>query len=132
LAFSLRTLLALVALLCAWLAWERHVVEQRKAALADWAAMRVVIAPSSADQPSRPQSVSWIRGRLGDGAVATISVSTEHEPIDLERARRLFPEARVQWAAILKRRSMVEIIPLPSRDHGVLFLPGRRVVVPPP
>ena len=88
-AFSLRTLLVVVTVLCCWLGWNIRVVHERRAVRAafvseDW---EVGFGDSEA-------SVSWIRRLLGDEPVGSIYRLHGLPPTnDLFHARACFPEA---------------------------------------
>jgi hypothetical protein len=130
LAFSLRTLLVLVTVLCAWLARERSVAVPRRDAIEGRLGKGIAYQfpePNVADPPT----VSWLRRCFGDYAISTVSVSTENEQDVFERVGRLFPEAKVQWAMITHHETMIDIFPLPSRDHGVYLSPRGPVVLEP-
>jgi hypothetical protein len=109
-SFSLRTLMALVgvsAAFCGWLVHERLFVQARRAALAEWASNdRVDFTTAerwagemnrfSIDKRTTQDRISWIRRELGDVSIEIIWLDgQEVEPVDWERAGRLFPEARL-------------------------------------
>ncbi len=134
LAFSLRTLMALVTIASFWLAWVRSHVLERRAAINDWMASDSGIAwrhvyPDI--EPSGPPDVHWVRRCFGDRAVLHVSISTENGRDVFDRAKRLFPEATVQWAMIASRDGLMTILPLPSRDHAVYLSPSGPVVIEP-
>jgi hypothetical protein len=103
--FSLRTLLILITLLCCWLAWESSVVRQRKALLAEMEASRAFsVSPANtpwmvnpltkpSDYPRRP-TISWLRRRLDDEAIAYVWYWDIPPHIDLDQLQRAFPEAQ--------------------------------------
>jgi hypothetical protein len=123
LAFSVRSLLVLVAVLCAWLAWERSVVVERTAALKAWKAdpnvrvrtaseqLAILRSLSPARVPrnfaamqsmtvSKIDSVPWIRRMLGDEAIQEVRLPPDDPRAEL--ASRVFPEARIivsRWGA---------------------------------
>jgi hypothetical protein len=92
LAFSLRTLLVLVALVCAWLAWERHVVLERRAAREAFKGSGVTFnGPDALDDP--PATVPWVRRLFGDQPIQTIWIPRGETDAWVRAHARLFPEA---------------------------------------
>ena len=83
----------LVTLLCAWLAWQRSAVKERRASLDRWLA-----SGTFSYDPGDPANRSWIRRCLNDIAVENIYVSRTHAPQVFDAARRLFPLAEFRWA----------------------------------
>jgi hypothetical protein len=100
-SFSLRTLLVLVALFCGWLAWERHLVLQRRAARERFTRHEVTLlaaaewSPLPGSAPLERATIPVVRRLLGDEAVQIIYVPRTFDQSESERAARLFPEARV-------------------------------------
>lgn len=101
LAFSLRTLLVLVGMLCAWLAWERHGAVKRRAARqfleSRGASSRELDdgAWDSFDPPApRRDSLSWIRRALGDEPIVEIGLPSE---IGLPTTRSPGVERALDW-----------------------------------
>ena len=102
-AFSLRTLLALVAMLCAWLAYERSVAIERRTMRAKLnSAGASLFGPGSKTVPpgESPASVRWSRRLFGDEPVQLILFhpNLDGEFLDGEEAAgtaRIFPEAKV-------------------------------------
>jgi hypothetical protein len=114
--FSLRMMLVAVAILCALLAWERHVISERKRCL-DWLEekqhgylgwddnlysnhpfMRSRLprwlrsgAPIKTIMPT-DQKISWLRVQMGDKWVDSIGLKDASE---LDRIQRLYPEATI-------------------------------------
>lgn len=94
--FSIRTALVLLSMFCVWLAHERHVVLERLAAVTVLEHdLRVFIDPQTTDLRSpEPRDVSWFRRIMGDGPVRAIWFHENYEQRDVDRFRRLFPEAQ--------------------------------------
>lgn len=106
--FSLRLLLLAVALLCAWLAWERSEVIRRQAVRLrlEESGVRVRVFDGVVDtfadpflgppRKAKTPTVPWFRTLLGDEPIETIELPEEN--FSLEQARsvsRRFPEALV-------------------------------------
>ncbi len=107
LAFSLRTLLMLVAIsgmLCGWLARERRTVKARQALLAQIQIDRRATI-RSAEQMSTQiagkqvslsmATVPLVRRWLGDRPLHSINCGEDANPDTVAQVRRLFPEAMV-------------------------------------
>jgi hypothetical protein len=94
LAFSLRTLLVLISLICGWLAWERHLVIHRKEVLAEVERL-ASIEPNDECGPYTPK-VSRLRLLLGDVDIERFSFRVECGEEVFKRTRRAFPEAEVE------------------------------------
>jgi hypothetical protein len=103
--FSLRLLLLAVAVLCAWLAWERSVVMERRALRARLESQGKVfeIATGSRsiymDGPDRrrtPAEVRWPRRLFGDQAVLAVHSDVPWNKDDVIEIRRVFSEA-IAW-----------------------------------
>jgi hypothetical protein len=105
--FSLRLLLVAVAVLCAWLAWERSGAVRRHTAaemLRSDPAFRVHTAAEvrSAMAGREPKgakyaSVSRLRGWMSDVPIQAIAYyEDDADPAKVEMAKRLFPEALVR------------------------------------
>lgn len=142
LAFSLRTLIVLVGLLCAWLAWERHVVLERRAARKLLVDRGIEIG----DDPDGPVRVPWIRRLFGDAPIQWLTIPTGDAVA--ERAASWFPEAAM-WEEVGGpgsinpvtitidcsfgpdqdglRREAAPLNPNPTLPHG-LHLPKRNPV----
>ena len=86
--FSLRLLLVAVAVLCAWLAWERSVVQERQAVLTKRRAWGV---PASSSRARIPLHRVW----FGDRAMDQLWVPANSSRSEVQRLSRLFPEARI-------------------------------------
>lgn len=99
-AFSLRTLLVLIAALCGWLGWERSVVERRKAARTRHAEqyLFVTIAPEEVrgvELATIPRLRGWL---FGDEPVQAIMLPPDSSQAEVDQLARVFPEARVdRW-----------------------------------
>lgn len=99
-AFSLRTLLVLIATLCGWLGWERSIVERRKAARTRLGEqyLFVTIAPEEVrgvELATIPRLRGWL---FGDEPVQAIMLPPDSSQAEVEKLARLFPEARVdRW-----------------------------------
>jgi hypothetical protein len=106
--FSLRLLLLAVAVLCAWLAWERSVVVRRRVARSRLeelgARVRVFdgVVDAFADpflgppRKARIPSVPWLRALLGDEPIESIELPEQDFSFDQARSvSRRFPEALV-------------------------------------
>src|SRR5690606_29372579 len=101
--FRLRTLLILTTLVCCYLAWQVHVVRQRREALDNPGAHAIAYVTTAQEwndryagtPPSPPVKVSFIRKWLGDVAIQEIAYSPVGEGKDSSHAKlsRLFPEA---------------------------------------
>jgi hypothetical protein len=109
LRFSLRTLFMLVTVLCCWLAWESHVVRQRKQLLREVRESWAVNITTAADWSQRfpphatidppPVSISPVRVWLGDQAIQEISYydySGAPSQEKLQRLAQTFPEAKLR------------------------------------
>ena len=90
--FSLRLLLLAVTVLCAWLAWKRSVVMERRAARTKFEERAVFVF---FDDPPATKGVSFVRMALGDEQVELIALSADIAPTERERLSRLFPEASI-------------------------------------
>jgi len=95
--FSLRLLLLAVAVLCACLAWERSVVMERRAAIRKIYGKTGTVSFVAWDYLGhrlvpRPR---WTRRLFGDDAVDYFDFSADADPVDLQLAAELFPEARI-------------------------------------
>ncbi len=105
LTFSLRTLLVLVGLLCSWLAYERSVVLERRAARKVMAKTVILFSPAEIERGERlcptgqpasiPAKVPWIRGLLGDEPIQEFWFPFEGSAAEQDAAR-LFPEATIR------------------------------------
>jgi hypothetical protein len=106
--FSLRLLLLAVAVLCAWLAWERSVVTKRQAFRRNCNGSSQFVFTTEASWQSRMPSsrlagavipprktVSWVRELLGDEAIQSIAIDPSVREDDAATAGRLFPEANI-------------------------------------
>ena len=106
--FSLRVLLLALAVLCAWLAWERSAVVRRRAARSRLEELGARVRPfdgvvdAFADPflgPPRKASiptVPWLRALLGDEPIESIELPEEDFSFDQARSvSRRFPEAMV-------------------------------------
>ena len=110
--FTLRLLLLAVAVLCAWLAWERSVVAKRRDFWATtkrdcdgspFVLMEAWVLPNST-QAYAPRA--WgLRRWLGDKPAALIVYyGDDHNHPEIRRVARLFPEAYVvSWPKINNR-----------------------------
>jgi hypothetical protein len=126
-SFSLRTLLVLVALLCAWLAWERHVVVERRAA-------RHVLNERGAEigeAPDGPATVPWVHPLFGDTPIQSLTIPSGDKVA--ERAAGWFPEAG-EWAEVGGPGSIEHFPPhgdfLPMTDDSNARAPPRRTAAP--
>jgi hypothetical protein len=90
-AFSLRTLLMLVALVGAYLAWERHVVLERRAVRGLLEGHGVKIGDSTG-----PATVPCIRRLFGDRPIQSLEIPQDPKPPAVERAASWFPEAETR------------------------------------
>ena len=95
--FSLRMLLLAVAVLCAWLAWERSVVMQRRTMRTRYAGqyLFVTIAPEGArgvELAAVPRSRMWL---FADEPVQSILLPIDSPQTAIDEAASLFPEAYV-------------------------------------
>ena len=107
-SFSLRTLLVLMtiaAISAAWLASQRRIVWERRAARAAWSSRYgVIVMAVEPDGPgiirpprvTPPPTVSKVRGMLGDQAVEYILILRDITNVDPGEAARLFPEATIR------------------------------------
>jgi hypothetical protein len=92
LRFNLRTMfvgftvVALVAWVGPWLAGNASLVRQRREALATFSSR-------TADSQS---SIPWIRRAMGDKALAEVLLGTWASEEEFQRAKQLFPEAKVR------------------------------------
>ena len=114
--FSLRTLFVVVTVVDAvlgWVIYELNWIRQRHALLADfprWSAYPV------GGKPSAP-GLLWLFGEHGRSIVTlVVLVDDPSLPIDtkadIQRAKRLFPEARVEYAVIpTSAGSVLEEVP---------------------
>ncbi len=106
--FSLRLLLVAVALLCAWLAWERSVVVQRQAVRRDlenrgalfWEDFDVAASPPGfigrglIIRPKRSAGVvAWLRSQLGDQEIRYIFLPRDNYEELRALTEGTFPEA---------------------------------------
>jgi hypothetical protein len=95
-SFSLRTLLVLVGVACmlaAWVARERSVVMERRAAMERWRG-----AMFWWDHPDSDRT-AWHRRLLGDHALLDVRLPASASDSDIANVARLFPEARVErWS----------------------------------
>jgi nicotinamide riboside kinase len=96
--------MVLVTLLCAWLAWERHVVMKRRAVKRAMDSSEKVILFETATisvvawgEPVTPATVPWIRRALGDVPIQLIMpLSDSATDAEVVMAARWFPEASVE------------------------------------
>ena len=120
LRFSLRTAFVLWTIAAVWLGWSVKVVRQRRAALdamqpdhnfwvnkvSDWTRYWRT-NPHAGETPVEDlPAVSKMRAWLGDEAVQAIWCSPDTAAEEIERLRRLFPEAQVvqgYWSPIQDR-----------------------------
>lgn len=113
--FSLRALLVaviIVAVPCAWIAQNAHLVQQRNEMLekyngADGPLWRVVVMPGL----SEPKELPWVRRALGDSPVLAFKWGSDADSEVNRRLLRLFPEAKIVlkdhqiWSAAAPARS---------------------------
>jgi hypothetical protein len=111
-SFSLRSLLAVMTLVCIWLAWEMGVVRQRQRMLAQVRASQsfeVTTAKTwaasfkSGNAPRPVAQIPVLRRWLGDEAIQEIGYyghMVRSSGVDVERLARLFPEAHVHETAL--------------------------------
>ena len=111
-SFSLRSLLAVMTLVCIWLAWESSVVRQRQRMLAQVRASHAFevttaktwAASFPAGNPYSPVSrIPIFRRWLGDEAIQQIGYyghMVGSSGVDVDRLAKLFPEAKVQETAL--------------------------------
>jgi hypothetical protein len=85
--FRLRTILAFTAALAVFLAYQAHVVQQRRAAME-----YVGIA-----FPGEPSSIGWVRRAMGDAAYRTVLIQQGNGWEIRDRLRYVYPEARVDY-----------------------------------
>lgn len=93
--FTLRMALVLTAV-AAVVAWQGSIVQRRKAALHDamgYANVTVIPGDRGVGSRNRPNA---IRQLFGDESIRSIFLSTEVPDAEIERLRRLFPEAEVE------------------------------------
>jgi hypothetical protein len=92
--FSLRLLLLAVAVLCAWLAWERSVVMERRAAL------NILRKRGAAFPLTRAHQQSWLRQAIGEfgyvPAVILIPPNSWPDAGELKVIQATFPEATIE------------------------------------
>jgi hypothetical protein len=105
--FSLRLLLVFVALLCAWLAWERSMVMERKGARTRWqrrgdwgGPVPFYLVPADGlehfhEAPNKPPTVSFVRHILGDEAMQELWIWPGTPEAEVGPAAALFTEARL-------------------------------------
>lgn len=107
LAISLRAALGFVALLCALLAWERHIVVERRSIRRALEREGVATFSSSALAaqamglaPGDPAlaRVNWLRRLFGDEAIDSITLWKPSD--EAAQALRCFPEARIGRAGL--------------------------------
>jgi hypothetical protein len=120
LQFSLRTAFVLWTIAAAWLGWNVYVVRERRTALeamqpdhnfwvntaSDWSRYWSTNARAGNVGLHELPAVSKIRVLLGDEAVQAIWCSPDTPKKELERLKRLFPEAQVvqgYWSPIQDR-----------------------------
>jgi hypothetical protein len=92
--FRLRSMMVVVTLAavpCAYLGWQATIVRQRRAELERTVDLQVV----GIDATDKEGIISFVRRLLGDKRVATI-MKRRTDQLELERLRRIFPEARVE------------------------------------
>ena len=107
-SFSLRTMFVVMTALCCWLAWESHVVRQRKSVLRDLKTKPGMEVTTAADWAMRfdstatvppPAQIPLARRWLGDEAIQEIGYTAdfnEPSPAELGCLARIFPEAELR------------------------------------
>jgi hypothetical protein len=95
-------LVALVAVLVAWLANTRDFVRNRGELLPYLGGESSLFAAALLPPDARPE-ISWIRRWLGDLSIPSLMYDPRRDPTgsELRQARKLFPEARIRvWAGL--------------------------------
>ncbi len=93
--FSLRAMMLTVALVGAWLAWERSVVTQREALRQELAAAGAALMTFGVEPHQMPQP-PFVRRLMGDVLITDILIPADFAPDLLSRAQRCFPEADIR------------------------------------
>lgn len=98
--FSLRSLLLLVTAICLWFGYHLNWIHQRRE-MRDWLAQRWVMS-GSFELPSSPRPLPWSLRMLGEKPEQVLVFGRDPAQDDeqdfqthVERARGLFPEARI-------------------------------------
>jgi hypothetical protein len=86
---GLLTFLLAFSIVAIWLGWNANIVRQRRAMVAEeqW----VGLNPTKLPTPNLP----WVRRLMGDEPVRILATAHEPSNEELNRARGLFPEAKV-------------------------------------
>jgi uncharacterized protein (DUF2342 family) len=92
--YRLRSLLigvALLAIACGYVARQAEIVSERRAML-DWINMH----NGSVASQHQSSPIAWVRQLLGDRSIAHIALQPDTDRTEVQRIRRLFPEADIR------------------------------------
>ena len=96
-AFSLRTLFVVVTVFGVWLGWQRHIVQERKAIIAELERKGWLFEQGGTqlEEAAPYLQLPIIRKWLGDDAYLDVKWFSDFDEIPASRIERAFPEAQL-------------------------------------